>query len=161
MLYPNVLNGNKWLISLLNMVKPRNKQEEQALKFFKYITERNHNIERLFYNVDAQPEGKTLFTKPDELSECLSPNLNFYNFNLFELIEFPKTYDIVLISNILEWAKNDPQKLTIAHDNLTRLVNKDGVIITSNLISSSSREDIFYNFDCIKNNTGYTYIRKK
>lgn len=165
-LYPKILEGdNKWLISLLKMVKPRNEQEQKALKFFKLHIKEDSEIDKLFYDVYAQPEGRTLFTKPEELSDCLSPELMFYQLDLFKEFYLSTTYDIALISNILEWARNDHKKMKIAHENLSRLMNKDGVVICSRIIYRSPQEEqqersIFEDFDYEKTQSGYMYIKK-
>ena len=165
-LYPNIFNNN-WLANLLKMVKPQNKNEECALVFFKKHVQNNTHIENLFYSIDAQPQGKTLYTKPEELEESLSPELDFYHINLFNPLETRKTYDIILLSNILDWARNDPQKIEMIKENLMRLLNIDGTIICSSITRNNEKSfalerEIFdddFSFDGTMHN--YTYTRKK
>ena len=113
-LYPLVLDeNNKWLATLLRLVKPSTKMEQKALEFFKNHVKEDTNFINLFYEVDKQPIGRTLY----------------------------KVYDILLISNILEWANGDKDKLQIAKDNLSRLLKKDGVVICSKLTNQSKEVD--------------------
>ena len=138
-LYPLVLRGNnKWLATLLRLVKPSTEMEQKALEFFKKHVKEGTNFINLFYEVDKQPIGRTLYTKPEELSDCLDSELSFHHLDLFKQFDLEKTYDILLISNILEWARGDKTKLQIAKDNLSRLLNKDGVVICSKLINQSN-----------------------
>ena len=109
--------------------------EQKALEFFKKHVKEGTNFINLFYEVYKQPIGRTLYTKPEELSDCLDSELSFHHLDLFKQFDLEKTYDILLIYNILEWARGDKTKLQIAKDNLSRLLNKDGVVICSKLIN--------------------------
>ena len=166
-LYPKILDGNnQWLRELLKVVIPRNEKEKEALKFYQQHIEDDTNLEKMFFDLYCQPEGRTLYTKPKELEGCLSPDLNFYPIDLFQKFDLNGSYDIVLISNILEWARNKPEKLKIAYENLARIVNKNGVVLCSNLIYRSKAEmdeekRIFdQSFDFEKTEAGYVYIKK-
>ena len=78
-----------------------------------------------------------------------------------------KTYDIIMISNILDWAHNDSERLKIAKDNLLGLLKNEGTVICSSLVRNSessfeTERDIFDDeFTYNGNPTGYTYTRKK
>lgn len=156
-LYPEIFKGNNWLRSLLKMVKPRTGMEAKALKFFADHIKDRTNLSRLFYDIDKQPEGRTIYTKASELKDCTSPVLDFYNYNLFEAIYHEITYDILLISNILEWARNDPKKLEIARDNIYRLLKPGGIVICSNLINQPQK-DIDQEIEIFSD--GFTYDKK-
>ena len=166
-LYPNVFEGNTWLARLLRKVEPQNNNELCALLFFKKHLEGNTRLDNLFYQIDAQPQGKTLYTSAEELQDCLSPNLDFFHVDLFSPLKAKKAYDIILMSNILDWAKNDPTRLENAKDNLVRLLNDDGTIICSSLVrndenSFSQEREIFSDdFEFNGGIQGYTYTRKK
>ena len=166
-LYPNIFEGNTWLAKLLRKVKPQNNNELCALLFFKKHLENNTRMENLFYQIDAQPQGKTLYTTPDELQDCLSPELDFYHVNLFSPLKAKKTYDVILMSNILDWAKNDPTCLENAKDNLMGLLNDEGTVICRSLVRNDEksfiqeREIFADDFEFNGGIQGYTYTRKK
>ena len=166
-LYPNVFEGNTWLARLLRKVEPQNNNELCALLFFKKHLEGNTRLDNLFYQIDAQPQGKTLYTSAEELQDCLSPNLDFFHVDLFSPLKAKKAYDIILMSNILDWAKNDPTRLENAKDNLVKLLNNDGTIICSSLVrndenSFAQEREIFSDdFEFNGGIQGYTYTRKK
>ena len=165
-LYPPILEDNTFLIELLKKVQPTTYIEKRVLLFFLDHIKNETEFYDLFYKPDKQPEGKTIFTKAEELKDCTSPVLNFYNMNLFTKMSLEKTYDIAIISNILEWARSDSDRLAIAHANLSKLVRKDGIVICSSLIDRSEKSialerDIFtQDFTFEQKNSTYTYIKK-
>ena len=166
LLYPDILDSNRWLASLLRLVKPTNDDEYRALVFFRNHLRDNTVLENLFYDIYAQPIGKTLYTKPEELKDCLSPELRFYHLDMFKEYNIKRTYDIILLSNIIEWARGDKKRLEIAKNNLHRLLNPDGVVICSNLIHQNDKQfkeeqDIFSDlFQFEDKQTAYTYTKK-
>ena len=166
-LYPKIMDGDyTWLKSLLDYITPRNDQEKMALKFFKNHIRDHTDLSHLFYDLTCQPLGRTLYQKPSELDDCLSRYLNFFEIDLFKKFYLESTYDIVLISNILEWARKDPKKLKIASDNLARVTKRDGVVVCSELIYKTPEEkqseiDIFSSsFYHEKTSSGCVYIKK-
>ena len=150
----------------LKCVKPRNEKEKRALDFFKKHVNEGTQLDQLFFDLECQPEGYTLYRKASEIKDCTSPELDYYPVDLFKRFRLLREYDIVMISNILEWAKNDPEKLKIARDNLKGLVRKNGVVICSNLIFRNAKEmeretSIFKeDFDYEKSRSGYVYVKK-
>ena len=166
-LYPDMSDkSNEWLSRLLNKVRPQSGLERRALDFYKLHSIYKTDIENLFYAVEGQEEGRTLYTKADELKDCTSSDLEFRTLNLFERNAFDDKYDIALISNILEWADNDPEKLENACENLDSLLKKDGIIICSDLIyrpphDIDREQEIFSkSFDCEKKGKSYIYRKK-
>lgn len=165
-LYPEVEDGNKWMKRLIREVEPGSEMEKKALDFYKMHLKKNTNIENMFFAIEAQEKGKTLFTKAEELKDNLSPKLRFKEMDLFKKNKVNRKYDIALISNILEWAKNDDKKLETACDNLDRMLNKDGVVVCSNLIyrtmfDKDRERDIFSkSFDCERKGRSYIYRKK-
>ena len=64
-------------------------------------------------------------------------DMKFVDFDMFGESKVEDSYDIVLVSNILEWARGDRNKFMIAKDNLSKLLNKDGLVVCSNLVNRS------------------------
>lgn len=166
-LYPQILEGNnRWLAALLKKVKPRNTQEQNAMDFFRKHLQNHTRIIQMFYEIYCQPTGRTLYTKASEIKECISPELDYYHLDLFHPFELSKTYDIILASNILEWSNNSPQKLQVAYENLSRLVNAGGIIVCSRIIDrghkriAAERELFSASFDYEKSSKGYVYIKR-
>lgn len=75
-LYPQILNDNEWLESLLKLVEPQNNLEQKALIFFKKHLEMKTHLENLFYDINAQPKGSTIYTKAEELKYSINPHFS-------------------------------------------------------------------------------------
>jgi hypothetical protein len=133
-LYPNILEDNNWLKELLKDVKPKTEMEQRALLFFRKHVQDKTKIRALFFKDEYQQKGATLFQTAKDLEDCFSEDLRFRNINLFVPLGEMEQYDIVLISNVLDWAKEDKDLLQAAASNLSKLVKKNGVVLCSNLI---------------------------
>ena len=135
-LYPNIFKDSehKWLKSLLTDVKPETENEKKALDFFMKHINDNTCFTELFVSTKNQPVGKTIFKDTTELKNYLSSEIVFYPYNLFEDIHGEENYDIILMSNILEWARCDSAKLRKACENLVKLSKKDTIVLCSRLI---------------------------
>ena len=133
-LYPNI-ESNIFMTTLLSKVVPTSKFEKCALDFYKRHIKEETNLVKLFYDIDAQPKGKTIYNSANELKEIIQESIDFYNMNLFESNSIDKTYDIIIISNILEWARNDINKLEQAKENLSKLLSPNGIVICSALLN--------------------------
>jgi len=138
-LYPNVYSLD-YLRNLLIRVHPKTKEERAAYDYYLKHIKAETDVERLFYEIDAQPQGRTLYTEASELSDCLSPKIDFYEYDMFKENSHPRQYDIVITSNILDWARHDKTKLKTAAYNLKRLTKKNGYILGSNLINKPPQE---------------------
>ena len=80
-LYPDIENRS-FLKELLTKVKPSTEIERKVLLFYRKHYNNHTDFYYLFNRIEKQSEGRTLFTKASELEGCLSPNLNFYQYDL-------------------------------------------------------------------------------
>ena len=134
-LYPNIMKQDfTWLNDLLKRVRPRNEAEIAAVYFFKRHIAARTNFLNLFFEREEQPKGKLCYRDASELISYTDPKLKFYKADLFQEFPCENRYDIVLLSNILEWAKKDPKKLEIAAENIARVLKKRGIAVSSRLI---------------------------
>lgn len=166
-LYPNVLNGNNfWLRKLLSKVEVKTKEEKIVFDFFNKHVLNDTLLYNLFFDDYMNCRGTTLFESSDDLKGLVDQPLKFYDMNLFGSNDTNKTYDIVVISNILDWARGDNDKYRFACDNLSKLVRTNGVVICSNLVN---REDEHYsrerrifdsNFDFNSFGSDYIYTKR-
>ena len=166
-LHPKVLIGNKWLKNLLELVKVESEEEAKALKFFKKHVSENTNLYNLFYEDHLDEEkGSTLYSKASDLKSAFDKPMRFIDFDIFGENKVEDKYDVVLISNILEWARGDISKFTMARDNLNKILNPKGLVVCSSLINRSestvlSERRIFDEaFTCTEYNGGYVYSKK-
>lgn len=168
--YPDIFYDDSYVENLLEKVEVSSDLEKKALDFFKRHVSNESDFSKIFYDVDAQPYGNTLFQNVRQLKKIVDSDFTFYNMDLFrnnrDLIT--KKYDYLYISNILDWAREDSSKITIAKDNLLSLLKDNGKVICSRLVNRSksgvlSEREIFdenfqlYEFADSKN---YIYIKK-
>lgn len=168
--YPDIFYDDSYVENLLEKVEVSSDLEKKALDFFKRHVSNGSDFSKFFYDVDAQPYGNTLFQNVRQLKKIVDSDFTFYNMDLFrnnrDLIT--KKYDYLYISNILDWAREDSSKITIAKDNLLSLLKDNGKVICSRLVNRSksgvlSEREIFdenfqlYEFADGKN---YIYIKK-
>ena len=167
-LFPQVLGkNNNWLKKLLSCVKAESVEEEKALEFFKKHVKEGTAFYNMFYEDHLDDtKGRTLYSSASLLKPTIDKEMKFVDFDIFGENKVDDTYDIVLISNILEWARGDKEKFTIARDNLNKLLNRDGLVVCSSLINRSestilSERRIFdENFTCREYSEGYVYHKK-
>ena len=166
LLYPPIVEDPNFLKNLLEKVEPKSNIEQKVYNFYKKHLEKGTDFYHFFCYRNKQPYGQTLFTKPEELKDCLSPKLKYFDYDLFKRIDSHKIYNFFLISNILDWARNDENKLKIAADNLSRLLKKDGTVICHKLVDRKKEDfakenEIFsQDFYYEKKDSGYLYIKK-
>lgn len=168
--YPDIIYDDSYVENLLKKVEVSSDLEKKALDFFKRHVSNGSDFSKLFYDVDAQPYGNTLFQNVRQLKKIVDSDFTFYNMDLFrnnrDLIT--KKYDYLYISNILDWAREDSSKITIAKDNLLSLLKDNGKVICSRLVNRSksgvlSEKEIFdENFQLreFADGKNYMYIKK-
>lgn len=167
-LYPPI-SEPQVMKDLLRQVIPRNQMEEKALIFFQKHLEEGSNLEFFFHDEGLQPMGYTLFSEARELEKCLSPELSFTRMDMFERQEVTKQYDIILMSNILDWAWSADNSIAVlkAARNLSKMTRKNGVVICSNLIyrqrpNLQEERSIFSSdFELEENDYSYNYVYHK
>ena len=167
-LLPKILGkNNNWLKKLLEVVKPESEEEARALEFFKKHVKENTQFYNIFYEDHLDEEkGKTIYSRASELKPIIDMPMKFVDFDMFGKNKIEDTYDIVIASNILEWARGDKGKFTIARDNLSKILNPNGLVVCSSLINRSestvlSERRIFDEaFTCDEYSKGYVYNKK-
>jgi len=163
-LLPNIFSV-KWMWTCIKSVKPNSPMEHHALMYFLNHLKERTNIENLFYDIDKQPEGQVIYEDVEDLLPTIDHKLSFYNFDLFEPIPEYKHYDSAIILNVLDWARNDRTKLERARDNLKVLLNPNGEVYCSNIVTRdlSMEEEIFssaFEKENISDSKSYVYRLK-
>ena len=171
MVYPTeVLDNNyRWLNSLLDLVEVRSEEEKKALLFWKEHLKNKTDFEGLFFDDYTKREGKTIFKTTNSVGSVVDKEMKFKNINLFEEIgDNEDSYDVILLSNIIEWARENSSKITIIRDNLDKLLNDKGIVLCSGLINRSENavkkeRDIFdasFDFLDYGREVGYVYQKR-
>lgn len=151
-LYPNktlFLCDNRWVEYLLKVVEPKNDDEVEAINFFKKYLELTEDTftHNLFF-MGAQDKDIPFRKDIKGLKKKLvEKEINFKDFDLFKEVKTDKKYDRVIISNILEYGACDRKKLEQASKNLDALLNEDGEVICSYLMTQAGTYDHFYEAD--------------
>lgn len=168
--YPDIFYDDSYVENLLEKVVVSSDLEKKALDFFKMHVSNGSDFSKFFYDVDVQPYGNTLFQNIRQLKKIIDSDFTFYNMDLFkdngDLIS--KKYDYLYISNILDWAREDSSKITIAKDNLLSLLKDNGKVICSRLVNRSksgilSERKIFdedFQLHEFSDGKNYMYIKK-
>lgn len=168
--YPDIFYDDSYVENLLEKVVVSSDLEKKALDFFKMHVSNGSDFSKFFYDVDVQPYGNTLFQNIRQLKKIIDSDFTFYNMDLFkdngDLIS--KKYDYLYISNILDWAREDSSKVTIAKDNLLSLLKDNGKVICSRLVNRSksgilSERKIFdeaFQLHEFSDGKNYMYIKK-
>lgn len=167
-IYPlEILDNNyDWLKSLLKEVKPKTQDEKNAYAYWKQHAFDETDLSKLFF--DDENDGK-YNTNIKDLKKVSNLNINFYNMNLFNKINSNNKYDIIMISNIIEWARNDKNTLIIIRDNLDKLLNKDGIVVHTRLLNRPEgiiieEDNLFedkFSYEKYKKKPAYCYKKKK
>lgn len=165
-LYPYFLLENDYekIERLLNSVKTSSFEEKCALLFWKHLCKNRFLFSGIFItDIDDVP-----FDNVNQLDGSIYKMNTFYNVDFFKNFNINKKYDIVIFSNILEWAEDRKRYLVKARDNLDKVLKDDGIVVCSELKyrmcqSINEEKDIFeskFNYKKIKDRVGYLYKKR-
>lgn len=138
----------KWIILLHNrrmfinfklisecIAHAEGEEEKNAAAFWKLILNNfsERDIKGLFY-----PQSYEWDTPFDEDEKTLSNILkdkkaNFHEWDLFKEINVDKQYEIIILSNMLEYLQYNDELMKVASQNLDNLLKPNGIIISINL----------------------------
>lgn len=133
MAYPPYLFDNKYLAGLLGWVSPTSSLEKSAYDYW--------NMYVKTYDSDCNYKLFTHFMIPQErysqdvsdLKDKINDDFSFYNIDITKSVEIDQKYDVIYTSNIAEFI-HDMESFKIYRDNLDKLLEKDGVILSSRLM---------------------------
>ena len=131
-------SGDFEIYKLICNLKPKSKKEEEAKIFWKtYLKYKNYKLGNIIFSETTKREAKPFDEHIDCLKSKLKDDISFKNFNLEDNIKLNKKYDVIILSNILEYINTSPTKLVTVRDNLENLLNDDGIVICSYLMKNS------------------------
>lgn len=128
------------LSEILNVVRPENEDEANALLFWQmYYKEFGDNLGYFFYKERPPLAGK--IKDLSYLKERLKDSIKFYNIDLGGEINLNKKYDIIYASNVSKWiGRSGISNLDIYIDNLSKLLNDNGIVICSNVTTITNEQ---------------------
>ena len=172
--YPDkkIFRSHKHIYELLQKVSPETEEEQEAYQFWRSFIKRSFPFSNsaLFYY--SNTTKKTNIEDLNSIKKYIKKHpFSFEEMDIFEPLERYKQYDIIILSNILEYCGID--KFEVCRDNLLRLLKNDGIILCSNVIKPAfpiekKRElELFkevFTYSSItrgKKEIGYTYQKKR
>lgn len=131
--------SNNTLSKVLDSVRKETNEEIKAYLFWKRVLEKYENImqSKLFF----RPNGKIRCGYKGNVN--LPRTINFQQHDIFEDYFKEELYDLVYLSNILDYSFGHDKKLRICKDNLKRLVKNNGLVIATNF----EKDKISFNYD--------------
>ncbi len=139
--YPSInefLDSHDWIKKVLKSVDISSLRGDEMDSFYfwsLYISEQNYDVlnRKLFY-LCSRPHINSI-SDVSKLSGLIDDkDIAFFQKDICsDDVVLPKKYDIVIMSNILEYCKGDKLKLKKACDNLHGLLNNNGEVICSRL----------------------------
>lgn len=161
-LYPDVTDLN-WISALLDCVKPASKLEEKALSFFRKHVSHDSDLEKLFYDIYVQPTGKIMYFVSNQVAPYVKGDIDFTRIDMFEENDLQGNYDIIIMSNILDWSRNEYKKLTNACENIDKLLSEDGVVLCSRLVNRETdlEESIMSDYFKKQDYSSHEYVYRR
>lgn len=121
---------------LLKEVEPKDEHEKNAYKFWvEYVRLCEKMNYRFQYLATSFFINDDKIDDLDKIKEKLKlRNFSFYNFDIARKnLQINKKYDVVYISNIIDWLHSDVEKCTNLVDNLNNLLKDNGLVICADL----------------------------
>ena len=132
--YPDIHN-HRYIYELLKLVECSNSNEEEAYSFWNNYIRSIYPFDntRLFYvngnskrNIDIDKLNDSIYGRKN----------NFYNANIKNSFT-DKKYDVIMLSNMLEYCLGD---LSVVRDNIDSLLKDNGVVVCSNMLTNGYME---------------------
>ena len=121
---------------LLKEVEPKDDNEKNAYKFWtKYVRLCEKMNYRFQYLAAAFVSDNNIIDNLDKIKEKLKlRDFSFYNFDIASKnFQINKKYDVVYVSNIIDWLLEDEEECTNLVENLNNLLEDDGLVICADL----------------------------
>ena len=140
--YPSqkMLKEESYLNDLLQKVRPKTSEEEQAFEFWRlYLKYSTPKIHENLYCFNFHDHSNTIKNKNELKEKLLNIHPSFYHQDLFGEITCPNKYDIIITSNILEYGRNDTMLLK-SRENLKLLLKPKGIVINSHYVLNKNSD---------------------
>ena len=133
---PNIFSNN-YIKDLLQYVTPCDDNELNAYNYWSLYINRFKSYESDFlYITDPIEKDHLSNLDIDKVKLFLNKSINTYNFDLSKKINIEKKYDVIYISNILNYIYLFTKNYYRFQSNLNELLNEDGIIIATDFSKS-------------------------
>ena len=165
-LYPLELLENKYqeIENLLSEVVVHSEEEKRAVLFWQILVKKKVDFSNMFNVL----EDSYLTDNVSSFEFVDKSKVTFINVDFFKKSNFQRKYDIVFLSNILEWTNGDVRLTKKMENNLLKLLNPNGMVLCSRLnyvfkYNELDEKRVFdANFDYFDygETVGYSYTKK-
>ena len=176
-LYPDFNLSNRFISQLLDLVNISDCYEQKAYDYWRRYTKKfeDEDVDLLFYRKLLKPLIVDISNLSNITKIMDKDHFNFYNVDISKKIDIDSQYDVIYTSNLSDYIR-DNNSFEIYRDNLYKLLKKDGVVLSSNVVRFGSDENQkrifqsyfdYYDLPKIKTSyfsegfsPGYCYIKK-
>ena len=133
-LYPYFCGHCQEYIDIIKKIKPKNIFENEAKSFWINILSKDFKEMTYFeyspYTQRMKYANDYLFIKYS-FNRCFT----FTSFDMFNSVYLKKKYDIIVLSNMLEYIRGNKEQLFAVKKNLENMLNPEGQVICSYIMS--------------------------
>lgn len=128
-------DGDDDLYELVCSVTPNNHDEADAKIFWmNYLKNHYKMADKYLFHISSYTQPKPFDNHLNSIKSLFDTSLHFTCLDMFQKnIQFHKKYDVLVLSNMLEYSK-DKDELLNARDNIESLLNEDGIAICTFMI---------------------------
>lgn len=129
-------NSKEWFLELLSEVSTKSELEEEALSFWKYLNRKASSYtSKLFMGGISFNRRVPYENDLEGMASIIGDrDIDFSKINVFDFFDYDRTFDVVVLSNILDYAST-PTALATCRDNLVDHLSDNGIVICSYVLS--------------------------
>lgn len=129
-------NSKEWFLELLSEVSTKSELEEEALSFWKYLNRKASSYtSKLFMGGISFNRRVPYENDLEGMASIIGDrDIDFSKINVFDFFDYDRTFDVVVLSNILDYAST-PAALATCRDNLVDHLSDNGIVICSYVLS--------------------------
>lgn len=129
-------NSKEWFLELLSEVSTKSELEEEALSFWKYLNRKASSYtSKLFMGGISFNRRVPYENDLESMTSIIEDrDIDFSKINVFDFFDYDRTFDVVVLSNILDYAST-PTALATCRDNLVDHLSDNGIVICSYVLS--------------------------
>ena len=136
---------------MVNNINPSNDIEQEAKRFWKLVL--NNGFKEYDYFEYSAYCQRNKFEKDENfIKDIYKKEMVFKNFNMFEPINLNKKYDIIIVSNMIEYLERNKQNLIIIRNNLEKLLKDNGIVICSFIVNDTKSKNFLYQKEILTQN---------
>lgn len=159
---------SKKLLKALKMCDISSEEEKNVCKVWEELFIKYSDISKIFHSKDIYTWNLPFENDIEGLVKLIRyKKANYVDLNLFRNVNVDKKYDIVILSNILEYLSPDSPLNQVICNNLSKILNKEGIVICTILNDGYGRymverDNFKAYFDYfVSDKKGYNNIAKK